>query len=115
VAACHLDVLALRALFLTVTTGYFQDHLMPSLTAVWDFRSGSGALLPQLTYRFTSNFSATFGMALFAGRFQAKRAALNPVASLNRAGRHAYRDFVENGLAVIRDRDEAFLLVRYAF
>jgi len=100
---------------LTITTGYFQDRLLPSLTAVYDFGSGSGALLPQVSYRFTSNFNATFGIALFAGRFQAKRAPLNPVASLNRAGRHAYRDFVENGLAVIRDRDEAFLLLRYAF
>jgi len=32
-----------------------------------------------------------------------------------RAGRHAYRDFVENGLSAVRDRDEAFLRIRYTF
>ena len=72
-------------------------------------------MLPQVTYRFSSNFNATFGVSGFFGRFEAKRAALNPVASLNRAGRHANSDFVENGLSVIRDRDEVFLLVRYSF
>jgi len=99
----------------TVTTGYFQDRLNPALTVVYDFQSHSGALLPQVTYRFTSNFSTTVGLAAFWGGFQSKTAALNPIASLNRAGRDAYRDFVENGLSVIRDRDEAFLQVRYSF
>jgi hypothetical protein len=99
----------------TVSTGYFQDRLQPALTAVYDVQSSSGALLPQVTYRFSSNFSATVGLAAFWGRFQAKTAPLNPVASLNRTGRYANNDFVENGLSVIRDRDEAFLLVRYSF
>jgi hypothetical protein len=99
----------------TVSTGYFQDRLQPALTVVYDVQSASGALLPQVTYRFTSNFSATVGLSAFWGRFQAKTAALNPVASLNRTGRYANNDFVENGLSVIRDRDEAFLLVRYSF
>jgi len=100
---------------LTISTGYFQDRLLPALTLVYDVASSSGAVLPQVTYRFTSDFSATFGASAFFGRFEEKRAALNPVASLNRAGRHAYSDFVENGLAAIRDRDELFLLVRYSF
>jgi hypothetical protein len=100
---------------LTVNTGYFQDRLLPSVTFVYDFQSNSGAVLPQVAYRFTSNFSATFGLSFFYGRFEPKTAALNPIASLNRTGRHANTDFVENGLSVIRDRDEAFLLVRYTF
>ena len=29
--------------------------------------------------------------------------------------RNAYKDFVENGLSAIRDRDEIFLRVRYTF
>jgi hypothetical protein len=33
----------------------------------------------------------------------------------NRVGRHAYRDFVENGLSAVRDRDEMFLRIRYTF
>ena len=100
---------------LTVNTGYFQDRLQPSVTLVYDVQSSSGAVLPQVTYRFTSNFSATFGIAGFWGRFQPKTAALNPPASLNRTGRFADSDFVENGLSVLRDRDEVFLLVRYSF
>ena len=32
-----------------------------------------------------------------------------PPALGNRVGRGAYKDFVENGLAVVRDRDEVFL------
>jgi hypothetical protein len=100
---------------LTVSTGYFQDRLLPAVTVVYDVPSSSGAVLPQVTYRFTSNFSATFGLAGFWGGFESRRAALNPVASLNRTGRDAYRDFVENGLSVIRDRDELYLLVRYSF
>ena len=100
---------------LTINTGYFQDRLLPSLTFVYDVQSNSGAVLPQVAYRFTSNFSATVGVSFFYGRFEPKTAALNPIASLNRTGRHANTDFVENGLSVIRDRDEAFLLVRYSF
>ncbi len=100
---------------LTATTGYFQDRLLPSATVVYDVQSGSGAFLPQLQYRFTENFSATFGIALFAGRAQPKDMALVPIATRNRTGRYAYNDFAENGLSVVRDRDEAFLRLRYTF
>jgi hypothetical protein len=100
---------------LSINTGYFQDRLLPSLTFVYDFGSNSGAALPRVTYRFTSNFAATVGIAAFIGRFQSKTAPVNPVASLNRVGRHAYEDFVENGLSVIRARDEVFLQIRYSF
>jgi hypothetical protein len=99
----------------TVQSGYYQDRLLPVLTLVYDFRSNSGAFLPQLTYRFTENFSATVGVALFMGRFEEKTAPLNPIASTNRTGRGAYKEFVENGLSVVRDRDEVFLRVRYSF
>jgi hypothetical protein len=30
-------------------------------------------------------------------------------------GSHAYQDAAENGLSLLRDRDEAFLTVRYTF
>ncbi|MEN8183960.1 MAG: DUF1302 family protein, partial [Myxococcota bacterium] len=45
----------------TVTTGYFQDRMLPGVTFVYDLRSNSGAVLPQVSYRFTENFSTTFG------------------------------------------------------
>jgi len=100
---------------LTVNTGYFRDRLLPTATLVYDKRSNSGAFLAQLTYRWTENFSATFGAALFAGRVEKKKAPLNPPASLNRTGRGANKSFAENGLSILRDRDELFLQVRYTF
>jgi hypothetical protein len=106
-----LNVLAV----LSVSTGYFEDRLEPSLTLVYEFGSNSGAAIPQVSYRFTADFSATFGIALFIGRAEPRVMALYPTALGPRAGRHAYRDFVENGLSAIRDRDEAFLRIRYTF
>jgi hypothetical protein len=100
---------------LTVQTGYFQDRLNPSITSVYDFRSASGALLPQITYRFTENFSATFGLASFYGRSQFRRTGITQLGPANRVGSHAYKDAVDNGLSLLRDRDEAFLSVRYTF
>ncbi|CAG1000279.1 hypothetical protein MYXO_02958 [Myxococcaceae bacterium] len=99
----------------TTQTGYFQDRLLPGITWVYDFQSNSGASLPQITYRFTESFSATFGFALFWGRYQGKEFPLNPLTPGNQTGRYAYQTWVENGLAVIRDRDEVFLRIRYTF
>ena len=89
----------------TVTSGYFQDRLLPGFTLVYDFQSNSGAALPSVTYMFTANFSATFGLAGFWGRYEAKDPALVPLALPNRVGRGAYKDFVENGLSAVRERD----------
>jgi hypothetical protein len=99
----------------TVQTGYFQDRLNPSITSVYDFRSASGALLPQVTYRFTENFSASFGLAAFYGRAQYRNTGITQVGPANRVGSHAYKDGVENGLSLLRDRDEIYLTVRYTF
>ena len=41
--------------------------------------------------------------------------AISPTSLSNRTGRHAYKDFAENGLSAVRDRDEIFLRVRYTF
>jgi hypothetical protein len=106
-----LNVLAV----LTINTGYFEDRLQPAITLVYDFGSNSAAAIPQVTYRYSSNFSATVGMAVFEGREEPRHMALYPTALGNRAGRGAYRDFVENGLSAVRDRDEIFLKIRYTF
>ena len=45
----------------SVSTGYFQDRLLPSVTFVYDVQSVSGASLPQITYRYNEAFSITFG------------------------------------------------------
>jgi len=99
----------------TVQTGYFQDRLLPSMTWVYDVQSNSGAVLPEMQYRFTESFSATFGLALFWGRYQAKEYPLNPLGLDNHAGRGAYTSWVENGLSVVRQRDEVYFNLRYTF
>ena len=100
---------------LAINTGYFDDRLLPSMAIVYDFGSNSGAWIPQVTYRYSSNFSATFGLAVFAGREEARPMAISPTSLSNRTGRHAFKDFAENGLSAVRDRDELFLKVRYTF
>ena len=100
----------------TVTTGYFQDRLLPGFTLVYDFHSQSGAELADVTYRLTENFSATVGMAGFFGHYQTKTPGLWGVgAGGNRVGRGAYQAFVENGLSPIRERDELYFSLRYTF
>ncbi len=100
----------------SVNTGYFQDRLQPAVTFVYDKRSNSGAALPRVSYRFSSNFSATVGMNFFWGRFEQRDLPIQPISSIdNQVGRRAYTQGVENGLALVRDRDEAFLRIRYTF
>jgi hypothetical protein len=101
---------------LAISTGYFQDRLLPSLTMVYFVRNNSLAFLPQITYRFTENFQATFGLAAFAGREQEIDMPINGLAPVSeRFGRNAYKSFIEPGLAVVRERDELFLRIRYTF
>ena len=100
----------------TVSTGYFQDRLLPGFTLVYDFQSQSGAALPNVTYRFTENFSATVGLAGFFGHYQTKTPGLwGTGVGGNRVGRGAYQTFVENGLSPIRERDELYFTLRYTF
>jgi hypothetical protein len=99
-----------------VSTGYFQDRLLPSLVMVYFVSNNSFAILPEVTYRFTENFSMTFGVAAFAGRDQERVMPINDINIVgNRFGRNAYKSAVQNGLAVIRERDEIFLRVKYTF
>jgi hypothetical protein len=100
---------------LNLSTGYFQDRLIPDVTFVYDVQSDSGAVLTSIDYRFTENFSAGVGVAAFSGRSQEQTAAITPVSLDNRVGKGSYKSHVENGLSVIRERDEFFLRVRYTF
>ena len=100
---------------LTIFTGYHQDRLLLFYTSVYDFRSNSGGFLPQMIYRFNENFSATIGMNFFFGREQYKDAAVSELRPVNRVGHHAYEDGVENGVSVLRDKDEVYLILRYTF
>ncbi len=100
---------------LNISSGYFQDRLIPDVTFVYDVQSDSGAVLTSIDYRFTENFSTGVGIAAFMGRFQEQTTPITPVSLDNRVGKGAYKAHVENGLSVIRERDELFLRVRYTF
>jgi hypothetical protein len=101
---------------LTAFTGYHQDRLLLVYTGVFDFRSSSGAVLPQITYRFSENLSASVGANFFFGRQQLVDSPIAELrAGLNRTGRDAYKDAAENGLSPLRDRDEIYLTLRYTF
>jgi hypothetical protein len=101
---------------LAVSTGYFQDRLLPSLTLVYFVRNSSAAVLPQITYRFTESFTATFGLAVFSGRDQTRPMPVTGLAPTSeRFGRNAFDSFFEGGLSLVRERDEMFVRLRYTF
>ncbi|MCL4685446.1 hypothetical protein KJ059_11920 [Myxococcota bacterium] len=101
---------------LRVETGYFRDRLLPGFTVVYDFGSASGAFLPAIRYRFNESFSATMGVSLFFGRFEPIDPPTRQVGDPPfRGGQHADRDFTEQGISPIRDRDEVFLAIRKTF
>ena len=98
----------------TVTTGYFQDRLLPALTVVYDVRSVSGAVVGQATYRFSPNFSATLGTAGFFGSPQNQPIAFTQPLLANQ-GDHYESKTRYDGLTPIAERDEVFLVIRYTF
>ncbi len=97
-------------------TGYFQDRVLPTLITVYDFKSASGGVLPSMQYRFTEAFSATIGMLYFFGHQQLTDMPINEIGPpSNRASDKTYKVGVENGLSLIRKRDEVFLRLRWTF
>jgi len=101
---------------LTMFTGYFQDRLNPSVTFVHDMQSASGGVLPSIAYRFTENFQATIGLAMFYGREQRADIASNGIGPPgNQQGDWAYQGGAQNGISIVRDRDEVYLRLRYTF
>ncbi|HKA13698.1 MAG TPA: DUF1302 family protein [Myxococcota bacterium] len=99
-----------------MSTGYYQDRLIPQLLTVYEFASRSGGVLPSLEYRFTDSLSITGGMLYFFGRTELSEMAVREVSPvINRAGPHAYRQPVENGFSGIRKRDEVFVKLRWTF
>jgi hypothetical protein len=99
-----------------VDTGYFSDRLLPGITFVWDFQSKSGAILPELQYRFTENLSVTLTAGVFNGRYQPNKAPIKAISDFPyRAGSRQASDWTEQGLSPVRDNDEIGLRVRYTF
>ena len=53
---------------------------------------------------------------MFYGGNQRREASLVPRGALSGgAGKDAYHTFIEEGLSVVRDRDEIYLRLRYTF
>ncbi len=99
-----------------VSTGYYQDRVIPELLTVYEFASRSGGVLPSVQYRFTDSLSVTFGVLYFFGRTELSDMAVQEVSPvINRAPPHAYRQPVENGFSDIRKRDEVFVKLRWTF
>jgi len=97
-------------------TGYYQDRLLPQMVTVYDFRSQSGGFLPSIQYRFDEAFSVTFGLNYWIGRGQYVPMPLRGLApTTNRAGAHAYEDGSEFLISNFRQRDEAYLRIRWTF
>jgi len=100
----------------SVSTGYYQDRMIPELLTVYDLDSRSGGVMPSLEYRMTDALSVTVGVLWFFGRTQLVDMPVNEVAPVvNRVGSHAYRVGVDNGLSGIRRRDELFMRLRWSF
>ncbi len=65
----------------------------------------------------SERFTFQFGVNSFFGRFQKREAALVPigVAGNGGGGRGAHKSWTEQGLSLVRDRDELFFRARYSF
>jgi hypothetical protein len=99
---------------LAITTGYFQDRLLPSLVLVHDLKSASGGVIAQASYRFNESFSATFGVLGFYGG-----PGTDPVPFHSVVLPNTMTDFTGRsrfaGLSSIAERDEVFLILRHTF
>ncbi|MBM4383135.1 MAG: hypothetical protein FJ091_07155 [Deltaproteobacteria bacterium] len=101
-------------LLASANTGYFQDRLLLTANVVWDFRSHSGAFLPEAQWRFTDATSITFGAGAFTGGWTRR---LRGVSDFSANDDDVLTDFtyVENGLSPARDLDNVYVKLRYAF
>ncbi len=97
-----------------IATGYFQDRLLPAFVFVQDFRSNSGGVLAQLTYRPNSVFSITFGVIGLHGKPQDNRIPRVPLQLFDTQSTFDVGTRFE-GLSAIAERDELFLTLRYTF
>lgn len=98
----------------TVSTGYFQDRLLPSLTFVHDVGTTSGAGIMSLTYRYSEVFSLTFGLATFYGGPHILNIPLQQAALANNGPGFDPRTKYD-GLSALAERDEFSFRLRYTF
>ena len=100
----------------TILAGYFQDRLLPSVTFVYDIRSSTGAVLPQIQYRYTEAFSIVVGAQFFAGRPAMNPIPINGLGPVsNEQGPYAYQAQSDVGVSIVRHIDNFFVRLRYSF
>jgi hypothetical protein len=100
----------------TILAGYFQDRLLPNVTFVYDVRSKSASVLPQIQYRYTEAFSIIVGAQFFSGRPQMKPIPVNGLGpASNQQGRYAYQAANDVGLSILRKTDNLYVRLRYSF
>jgi hypothetical protein len=95
-------------------TGYFQDRFLVSLAGVYDTTSQSAALLPQVQYRFTENFSMTLGAAVLAGGWSRREMGINQFSAQSDTSLND-NVYIENGISPVRDLDNFVLRLRYTY
>ncbi len=98
----------------SANTGYLQDRLLLGMNLVYDFRSRSGAFLPEVQWRFTDRFSVALGAGVFAGRWSRRLRGISDF-SVNDDNVLTEFTYVENGLSPARDLDNLYVKLRYAF
>jgi len=97
----------------TAQTAYFQDRLVARATGVYDVESESGGALVSLQYRYTANFSVTIGINHFYGSDRVWRLPIG-LGALGESSQTFHTERLTR-LNAVRERDEAFLVFRYAF
>jgi hypothetical protein len=97
----------------TFNTGFFQDRMLPSATFVYDVKSESGAVVLDMQYRFSAEFSVKIGMNHFYGPGDSLRIPIG----LGAVGESSQTYQVErySRLNAVRERDELFMTFRYTF
>ena len=85
---------------------------------MYDVQSVSGAATFSFTYRYADNFSVALGAAYFFGHREFIDTSINgigPGGNRPNTGPNTYKDSIEPGLSLIRDRDELWMRLRYTF
>jgi hypothetical protein len=89
----------------SVSTGYYQDRLIPSYTVIHDFMSASGGGIISIAYRYSEVFSVAFGMAYFYGGPRRARVADYPLFPANNAPPYLTRSDYQ-GLSALAERPQ---------
>ena len=97
----------------TFFTGYFQDRLQPQASFIYDPPTGGGAIIARLSYRWNESFSTIVGITNLYGRPVQTQQAYFPIAL--RGSADTTSEAFRPHLGLLRNRDGAFVTVRYSW